>query len=39
LDIDHLDKKIEIEGAEDDEINKVIKVFNQTIEKIHVQAL
>ena len=39
LDIDHLNKKIEIEWAEDDEINKVIKVFNQSFEKIHAQTL
>jgi methyl-accepting chemotaxis protein len=39
LDIDHLDKKIDIVWAEDDEINKVIKVFNKAIEKIHLQTI
>ena len=39
LDIDHLDKKIDVEWAEDDEINKVINKFNLAIEKINLQAL
>ena len=39
LDIDHLDRRIQIEWAEDDEINKVGKKFNQALEKISNQTL
>lgn len=39
LDIDHLDTKIPIEWAKDDEINRVIAKFNQSFEKIHAQTL
>lgn len=39
LDIDHLDHRIQIEWAEDDEINKVGKKFNQALEKISNQTL
>jgi methyl-accepting chemotaxis protein len=39
LDIDHLNHRILIEGAADDEINKVSKKFNQALEKIENQTL
>ena len=39
LDIDHLHHRIQIEWAEDDEINKVSKKFNQALEKISNQTL
>ena len=39
LDIDHLDHRIQIYWAEDDEINKVWKKFNQALEKISNQTL
>lgn len=37
--IDNLDKKIEIEGHPDDEINRVSEKFNEALEKIHTQTM
>ncbi len=39
LHIDNLDKKIEIEGHPDDEINRVSEKFNEALEKIHTQTM
>ncbi len=39
LHIDNLNKKIEIDGHPDDEINRVSEKFNEVFEKIHKQTL